>query len=62
MSNTRKPKILSPEAFEKAVKPLLEQAAAEGYAKGFQDGYHEGELAGRKIDTEPKSRLILPEG
>ena len=62
MSNTRKPKILSPEAFTEAVKPMLERAASEGYAKGFQDGYHEGELAGRKIETEPKSRLILPEG
>ena len=39
MSNKQHPKILSPEAFEKAVRPMIEEAAAAAYLEGFQAGY-----------------------
>lgn len=42
MSNTRKAKIMSEEAFREAVKPLIEQAYKDGYDNGYAAGKIDG--------------------
>lgn len=58
MSNTQKAKIMSQDAFQEAVKPLIEQAVAAGYAEGFQAGYEKGHADA--LNPAPESKLVLP--
>lgn len=55
MSNKQKAKIMSESAFMDAVRPMLEQAVAEGYAEGFKAGYEKG-----SEDAAAGTKLVLP--